>query len=57
MNFIKNPLVKNFIDISVQQLEKLSMKIAESSIESCVGYGLYETNFPEELLELKQEQE
>ncbi|MBS5984140.1 AgrD family cyclic lactone autoinducer peptide [Clostridium butyricum] len=53
MNFIKNLLIEN----SLQQLEKLSIKIAESSIESCVGYGLYEPNFPKELLELKQEEE
>ncbi|WP_080697002.1 AgrD family cyclic lactone autoinducer peptide [Clostridium beijerinckii] len=56
MNVIKKSFVKNLIDVSLHQLGKISVKIAESSTETCCfSGGIYETKFPEELLRLEEE--
>lgn len=55
MNTIKNSLIENLIEISLQQLGELSVKIAESSASKCCfSGGIYESKFPEELLELEE---
>lgn len=55
MNIIKNSLIENLIEVSLQQLGDLSVKIAESSASKCCfSGGLYETEFPKELLELEE---
>lgn len=55
MNIIKKLLIENLIDASLHQLGEISVKIAESSVtKCCFSGGLYETKFPEELLELEE---
>lgn len=55
MNIIKNSLIENLIDASLNKLGEISIKITESSTEACCSFGgLYETTFPQELLELEK---
>lgn len=55
MNVTKKSFIENLIDTSLHQLGELSIKITESSMGKCIGFGLYETNFPQELLRLEEE--
>lgn len=55
MNIIKKLLIKNLINSLLYQLGDISVKIAESSLtKCCFSGGLYETKFPEELLETEK---
>jgi cyclic lactone autoinducer peptide len=53
MNTIKEILIKNLLETSLQYLGKLAVNIAESS-KCCFSGGLYESKFPKELLELEE---
>lgn len=55
MNVIKKSFVENLINVSLHQLGELSVKITQSSMGTCAGFGLYETPFPRELLELEED--
>lgn len=55
MNIIKKSLIENLIDASLHKFGELSVKIAESSTQTCCfSGGMYETKFPEDLLELEE---
>ncbi|NOW89147.1 cyclic lactone autoinducer peptide [Clostridium beijerinckii] len=55
MNTIKEILIKNLLETSLQYLGKLAVNIAESSASKCCfSGGLYESKFPKELLELEE---
>lgn len=51
MKILKGTVIDNLVDLSLQLLGEVSIKITESSTEKCHGLGLYETEFPQELLE------
>lgn len=54
MSITKKLLIENLVNLSLQHLGKLSLKIAESSAtKCCFGGGLYEPKFPEELIKLE----
>lgn len=55
MNIIKKSFIETLIDASLHQLGELSIKITDSSMLECAGFGLYEPSFPKELLESEEE--
>lgn len=41
-------IVNEIIDLSLNNIMDLSIKVTENSVEKCNWFGIYESQFPEE---------